>query len=936
MPDGSLRIKTKIDNSGIDKDIINLENKIKKLQTDNSIYDKQKDVLQGQINSYEELCQKADKYRNKIKQMKSEIRYYESNPIPAEKYFKYQDLGKKLASTEIEYNKIAKQVDKQASKLENVYIKLEKIKNKQVENNGKIKEYNQKLQQAQKKQFDLNYNTEGMGKSLSKGITKILKYGMALFSINSIYGLLSNAMNTWLNGNTKNAKQLKSDIDYMKNAIGGALSPILKYIVNLLYQALGFTGALIKAFTGVDIFAGSVADYMKSTTSSASKTNKELKKQLTNFDRINKLEKNDTSGGSGSGGGIATPSQDISIIMDKYAKQAEKIKSMFENIKDYVIAIGAGILAWKVSSTILELLSLLGLISKSNAIKLGISIGLMIGGAYLYYKGTKKIIDGSLESKDLLEAVIGSTLVGVGAGLMFGSLIGLVVGITLIGFALQEYTKNAEEEIIKQVCEETGLSYEDYKNKGFFDKLGFKFQLGMEILGFKESSNSITKAINDTLKEWEENIKNFLLNPLKEFLWSHLKELLSVIANLVENIPFIGQAIATGIRAVVAESKVDMEKTITETTEDAIENSAISIKKKSAESGTSVMTEMKKSMLAEKENLAKTIEETVEDATNNSKESIQKFGSTVGKFFTDDVNRIITNTEEKERLKKSIEIIVNDASKNSTGNIQEDAQNLALNLTKAIDETITDGKEKEKLKKSLVETVKYANANAETNIIGNTQELGKKITGNIETGEKSQKNSLSSNLSGVVKEANNNVDTSSSNNIGSNIVSGINKGVNNNKWSLFTTMTNLGINLLSRFKSSLDMHSPSRKMAYWSKFIPLGIAEGIDSTSNKAVNSMKDLVYNLEDTMSDIDYSNISNIPKIPRNAITYVPKQAISTNEVQRSIAGNNDILGQLLRNTDQNKEYTFNLFLDIDGEIIRKTIKKKDAQELFAMNGG
>ena len=70
--DGYLKIKTKLDNSGIDKDITELENKIKKAQTDNLGLDKEATGLQEEISQYEKLCNEADKYKEKIKQLEAE------------------------------------------------------------------------------------------------------------------------------------------------------------------------------------------------------------------------------------------------------------------------------------------------------------------------------------------------------------------------------------------------------------------------------------------------------------------------------------------------------------------------------------------------------------------------------------------------------------------------------------------------------------------------------------------------------------------------------------------------------------------------------------------------------------------------------------------------------------------------------------------------
>ena len=935
MPDGSLRISTRIDNSKIDKDIVTLENKIKKLKLNNSKNKLQQDNLQDEINRYDGLCNKADEYRYKIKELNKEKANISKQPIKSVKNVEeYQEVQKQIKEINQKYDETVQKIDKQSPKIEKAKIKLEEVKQKQIENNHKINEYNKKIEEGNKKQLKLNNTTEGISKPLNSGMKKILKYAMTLLSIRSVYSLLSNAMNSWLNGNSKGAKQIKADIDYMKNTIGGALSPILKYIVNLLYQALGFTGALIKVFTGIDIFAGSVAGYMSSTVTSASKTNKELRKQLTSFDKANKLESNNlNSAGGSSGNGTVPPSQDLSNVMGKYIEQAEKIKGIFENIKDYVVAIGIGIATWKVASSILEFLSSLGIISKSNAIKMGISIGLMVGGAYLYYNGTKRIINGSLEPKDLLESISGSAVTAVGAGLMFGSTFGIILGITLLGFVLQRYTANMEEELIKKICEETGLDYGEYKNKGFFDQLYFKFQLGLEILGFKEFTNSYTKNIREYILEKLVSIGDFIsenipgiihtswtkvldgiyavldselgkyitgllkaldgmwggvISAIQPLLKVSLEKLLLEVANWVEKIPIIGTSIADGIRQGVKNSQTDMTETLENTTSNSIENAKEKANQKAgSQNGTTWMTKMQEQMNSQVGNLQKTIEQTVAEASVNSEQYTGNQGEILGNNYAQSAKNSIQNS--RENLSKTLRRITTEVS-NETIPVAQDGG----------------------------------------------RRVGNENINGIKSGQESQRNSLHINLNSVVREANNNVDISSSKTIGSNIIGGINSGINNNSSSLSRTMTNLGSRLLNTFKKALGIHSPSKEMALLSKYIPLGIANGIDSTSDKAISSMKNLVTDIEETVSDMNIQY--NIPKIPKNAISYVPRQAISTKEIQRSIIGNSDILDKILNDTQtkQNREYTFNVPIIVDGETLYTIIQKRKEKDLFVTNGG
>ena len=71
MADGYLKIKTKLDNSGIDKDIIALEDKIKVLENKNMSNRKEEKVLQDQVNKYEELLAKANEYNTKISELQT-------------------------------------------------------------------------------------------------------------------------------------------------------------------------------------------------------------------------------------------------------------------------------------------------------------------------------------------------------------------------------------------------------------------------------------------------------------------------------------------------------------------------------------------------------------------------------------------------------------------------------------------------------------------------------------------------------------------------------------------------------------------------------------------------------------------------------------------------------------------------------------------------
>ena len=69
---GYLKIKTRLDNKDIDKDIAELDNKIKKLQKDNSDLSVEESSLQQEIDNYDELRRNAKEYKKTIQELQIE------------------------------------------------------------------------------------------------------------------------------------------------------------------------------------------------------------------------------------------------------------------------------------------------------------------------------------------------------------------------------------------------------------------------------------------------------------------------------------------------------------------------------------------------------------------------------------------------------------------------------------------------------------------------------------------------------------------------------------------------------------------------------------------------------------------------------------------------------------------------------------------------
>lgn len=103
-------------------------------------------------------------------------------------------------------------------------------------------------------------------------------------------------------------------------------------------------------------------------------------------------------------------------------------------------------------------------------------------------------------------------------------------------------------------------------------------------------------------------------------------------------------------------------------------------------------------------------------------------------------------------------------------------------------------------------------------------------------------------------------------NSGANLVSGIEKGVKDNKYKITQALTGVANGAVRAFNATLGIHSPSRVMMNYSKFIPIGIAKGIENESNTVFNSMKELSEGIKvntkdiaiDTNQYVDYGKIS------------------------------------------------------------------------------
>lgn len=541
--DGYLKIKTKLDNSGIDKDITELENKIKKAQTDNLGLDKEATGLQEEISQYEKLCNEADKYKEKIKQLEAERKTLTLGGLSSTNVPQYNSLTTNIDLMKQKYSQATIEIDKQASKIDKVYAKLNKIKAKQTENNAKVQEFKDKIESIKINKVQNQINN--IGKGIQGQISKIGKMAFAIIGIRTAWNAVRSAINIVSQYNS----QVSTDLEYMRYCIANALVPIVQSLIKLLYTALSYINAISTAWFGINLFSNSSAEdfqKMKNSASGTAKSAKEIQKSLQGFDEMNILQNNSSSTSENDG----NPLPNIEKI-----ETPTWLKWIIEN-KDIILSVMAGVtaglLAWK-----------LGL----GGIK-ALGIGVMVAGVVLAIQGLIAYLnDPTFENFGKIIEGLGIALIGL--GIIIGGPAGLVVGIVgaivlLWGVIVKyweqikaffqsgiDWLKGKSDWIRQMFGDVVGDIYDNFVS-GLQDVLNW---LDSTMKGIKANFNEIISFIKNVFAgNWQgawQNIKNIFSN-----IWEGMKNTVKTIFGLIGKMAInigktVGATISGAFKAVV-------------------------------------------------------------------------------------------------------------------------------------------------------------------------------------------------------------------------------------------------------------------------------------------------------------------------------------------------------------------------------------------------
>lgn len=196
---------------------------------------------------------------------------------------------------------------------------------------NQYKTLNDKINQTKVIQKDISEETkvstrnfQSLGDRISSAFdgagTKAKRFVLALFSVRSVFMLISRASRTYLSQNESTSNAIAGAWEYLGNVLG----PIIEKIVSWLRYGIAYLNVFLKALTKHDFLA-------KSIQKTTAKTNKELKKTVSSMDEIVNL---DLDSGSGNGAGSALQDiQDLELdpkVVEFMEKLGEALRTVWD------------------------------------------------------------------------------------------------------------------------------------------------------------------------------------------------------------------------------------------------------------------------------------------------------------------------------------------------------------------------------------------------------------------------------------------------------------------------------------------------------------------------------------------------------------------------------------------------------------------------------
>lgn len=201
------------------------------------------------------------------------------------------EKGHLRIKTGIDTTGVKAQIEQLENKISELKILIEESdKHPELFNADEVLQYRVELEKSEKALNRLKESTvqyqEVNTRTFKKGVNSLKRFGLALFSIRSIYTGLSRASQTYLSQNENTANKLASIWTFAGNAIG----PVIEWMANGILKLIGYLNEFLKVF-GIDIVAKANANALKKQA----KEQANLNRQMAAFDEKNTLSNNNAN-----------------------------------------------------------------------------------------------------------------------------------------------------------------------------------------------------------------------------------------------------------------------------------------------------------------------------------------------------------------------------------------------------------------------------------------------------------------------------------------------------------------------------------------------------------------------------------------------------------------------------------------------------------------
>ena len=539
--DGEITIGTKLDTDKFDRQISQLEKKMKKEEDKKIVIDAK---LGSQQQELDEARQKTDALADAYQRLKEAQNKVSTGQATPKEFTTFQDLQSTYGSLE----QLGASFDTALSKQDAIEQKVAQTKYRYDEINAKVSEYKQKIENVkiEKQVADVEKLKSGfnsVGSSIQGAVKHVTRLALGIFGIRRAFMFLRRASSDLASYD----KQYATNLEYIRYALTQMIAPVLQWIVNLAAKLLGYINAIMQGWFGINLFSrGSAENFnkMKAGASGVSKAVKEIKKQLTGFDEINMLTDQSDTGTSAGAGGVGMPSFDLSAMQGDVPPWLQWIIDHKDEILSTLGGIAAGLLALK-----------FGL----GGIK-ALGIGILVKGIIDLISSLRDYLkDPSWENFGKVIKAIGEIILGL--GIIIGNVPLIVAGAIaiILGLIIKNWDK-IKAFLQKGIDWLTGKS--DWVHKMFGDTIGNIYDTFVKhlqlILNWFDMTFTNIKRIFDGLiqfikgvftgnwREAWEGIKN-IFGGIFNWIGNTVKTVLQMAWNLVKNFATTGANTVAGI-----------------------------------------------------------------------------------------------------------------------------------------------------------------------------------------------------------------------------------------------------------------------------------------------------------------------------------------------------------------------------------------------------